>query len=656
MRRFHEHRVVEECERLEGRVRPLAADNAHVGIGRVERSEHRVGAGALEPDVKPALVPLRTGGFDPLHAVGVGEFGDARRLRRLDRRPTDRRVQEAAGRKCVIAKQFGFDEKALLPRVEYVQRVALLHVRADSRGLLVGRRRDDELVEALEAPGLRITPDLAVGVRPLTRQPVQQFRVRRLLALRAKILRRGDQPAAEELRPHPVDCDPRCERIVLRDNPPRQIQPCGSKPNNCGRWEDARCAGLHLDASPQEIASTHHVRGPRGTERERWSLRPGGSFLQVGRQSRLALLQVRVGGLLRLRVVDRGLKLRRFGVERDLLLLQPLVLARQRGSDVHFAVGVEEREKLVELALRNRVVLVVVALRTAHRETEPHLARGANAIHHRRDAKLLLIDPAFLVRECVPVEACGDLLLHSRVREQITRELFDCELIERHICVEGVNHPVAIPPRERTAGVLLVAVAVRVASGIEPVPPPALAVVWRREQPIDHLLVSVGRFVFQKRIDLFRCGREAGEVERHAAEECGLVRFRRGRKPFLLEASANECVDRVRGLRPGDNRSLNWLKGPVIRLAVLVQNSDRAAPLRALVDPRAELTDLGVREPLVLARGHLLIRVAADEPRESDDSQRSCRSQSPDRYCRLPSRTRCCRAATRPSACSVRGN
>src|SRR5262249_35051331 len=79
---------------------------------------------------------------------------------------------------------------------------------------------------------------------------------------------------------------------------------------------------------------------------------------------RQLLLPFLLGGgqLLLLVGRDRRLQLRGLAVERGLLAAVRLHLARQRGGNVHFHVAVEEGAELVVVALRQRVVLVVVAL------------------------------------------------------------------------------------------------------------------------------------------------------------------------------------------------------------------------------------------------------------------------------------------------------
>ena len=89
------------------------------------------------------------------------------------------------------------------------------------------------------------------------------------------------------------------------------------------------------------------------------------------------------------------------------------------------------------------------------------------------------------------------------------------------------------------------AVRVGVAGGVEPVAAAVLAPVRRRQQPVDVLLVGVGRLVVDERLDVFRAGRQAGEVERQAAGEGAAVGLGGGGEAFLLRARQDERVDRV---------------------------------------------------------------------------------------------------------------
>ena len=77
-----------------------------------------------------------------------------------------------------------------------------------------------------------------------------------------------------------------------------------------------------------------------------------------------------------------------------------------------------------------------------------------------------------------------------RPGQQVAGQLFDQEPIVRHVAVQRVDHPVApLPlfPRH----VLLVAVGVGIACGIEPVPRPLLSEPFALQQAFDRRLESI---------------------------------------------------------------------------------------------------------------------------------------------------------------------
>ena len=78
---------------------------------------------------------------------------------------------------------------------------------------------------------------------------------------------------------------------------------------------------------------------------------------------------------------------------------------------------------------------MIVTLRTADRQPQPDRADGADSIHHLLDAQLLAIDSTFPIRQRVTVKARSDLLVCSRARQKIPRDLLDGELVIRHVAV-----------------------------------------------------------------------------------------------------------------------------------------------------------------------------------------------------------------------------
>jgi hypothetical protein len=110
---------------------------------------------------------------------------------------------------------------------------------------------------------------------------------------------------------------------------------------------------------------------------------------------------------------------------------------------------------------------VVVAAAAAHRQAQERRGRRLDAVDDAFDAPLLVDDAALGVHPVVAVEPRRDLLRLRRVGQQIAGDLFDGELIERHVLVVGVDDPVA-PVRHEALGVGLIPMRVGVARRVEP--------------------------------------------------------------------------------------------------------------------------------------------------------------------------------------------
>jgi hypothetical protein len=204
------------------------------------------------------------------------------------------------------------------------------------------------------------------------------------------------------------------------------------------------------------------------------------------------------------------------------------------------------------------------------------------------------------------VKAGGDLLIEPCPGKHVAGQLLDCELVERQIEIERLDDPVAIFP-DRPAAVDRVAVGVRVSGHVEPVPSPALAVVRRRQQPIDELFVRVAAHIGQKSIDVLDRRRQSEDVEARAAQERSLVGFRRRLQAGRLNPRQHKGVDSVS--HPGripDRRRFHVrqrLKRPMVAPAPTLRHRLRVGrQLRSFVDPALHQRDFGLRERRALGR------------------------------------------------------
>ena len=186
----------------------------------------------------------------------------------------------------------------------------------------------------------------------------------------------------------------------------------------------------------------------------------------------------------------------------------------------------------------------------------------------------------------VAVEPGRNLLRHGRLSKQISGQLFNGELIKRHIGIEGIDDPVAVS-KHSPRPVVLVAVGIRIASGIQPVSRHVFAVVRRLQQSIHHRGPGRLGLVLQERIQLFEGGRQAGQIQGNFPQPFVFCGFRRVREALLLQTPQDKVVDRIPGpvaVHVGDRRSDGRDKRPVL------------FPRGAFFNPRSQCGFFGGRQ------------------------------------------------------------
>ena len=110
---------------------------------------------------------------------------------------------------------------------------------------------------------------------------------------------------------------------------------------------------------------------------------------------------------------------------------------------------------------------MVVALGAFEGGAKPDGTGGVDAVDDLIDAAFFGLSTRFDVGGGAAMKAGGDDLLGRGVRQQVAGDLFEGELIEGHVGIERVHHP--IPPGPDFAEVIaLKAVGVGVASEVEP--------------------------------------------------------------------------------------------------------------------------------------------------------------------------------------------
>ena len=276
---------------------------------------------------------------------------------------------------------------------------------------------------------------------------------------------------------------------------------------------------------------------------------------------------------------------------------------------------IEEGGELVKLLFGERVELVVVADSAAGRQPHPDGTGRLGAVAGVEHVVLLRNRAALVGRHVAAVEATGDLIVEEfgrrrvgAVLDQVAGELQDRERIEGEVAVEGVDHPLPVGPHLAIV-VEVDPVRVGVAGVVEPVTAAVLAPFLSCQQRVDESLVGVCRGIGHEGFHDRGFGRQAGEIEGHAAGQRAAVGFRGRLKTGSLEAGEDEAVDR--GADPGVVADRGQL-GPLGR-------DERPVRLvfGALINPVDEhLLLLGRKHLLGLRRWHDQLRVVGVDPVE----------------------------------------
>ena len=197
----------------------------------------------------------------------------------------------------------------------------------------------------------------------------------------------------------------------------------------------------------------------------------------------------------------------------------------------------------------------------------------------------------------------------------VARELLAHELVVWLVVVEAPDHVVAIRPRRGTVGILIVAIALRVAHEIEPVLRPALAVARAREQFVHELFVGVRVGVAGESIALLLRRRQSVQIEINTARKFAGIGFRRGIELLLGELLRDETIDVVacpvagnlRRLRIGERLEAPEFALLIAEAALHHHGLVRIRPRRAELHPFFQRRDFFVGQ--LFLRRHLEVRI-----------------------------------------------
>ena len=93
--------------------------------------------------------------------------------------------------------------------------------------------------------------------------------------------------------------------------------------------------------------------------------------------------------------------------------------------------------------------------------------------------------------------------------------------------------------------IAVVANGVGIADEIEPPGSQPFSMPGRGEQPVNQLLIPVGRVGSQVGIDFCRCWRQARQVKRNPSQQRDWIGLRCGRKVLLLQCCQDERINPV---------------------------------------------------------------------------------------------------------------
>ena len=274
--------------------------------------------------------------------------------------------------------------------------------------------------------------------------------------------------------------------------------------------------------------------------------------LAVGEQSRPPTFVGGVGHALRL-VLGRLDLLFKIG-DADLVFLRRCFDEWGRDADpgreelrrARLGHPIECVEQTVVVPHRDRVVFVVVALSARHRQSEPRGGGRVDAIEQIDKPLLFRNRAALAVQQVVAIETAGDFLVERGVGQQVARELPQRELVERHVRVDRLNHPVAPDPLPRVA-ILLESVAVGIPSRIEPRQRHPFAEMRAGHQAVHQALVRLWIVVGDERVNLGGRGRQSDQVDRQAFDQGGSIGLGRRLQAKRLQFGQDEPIDRVLG-------------------------------------------------------------------------------------------------------------
>ena len=260
------------------------------------------------------------------------------------------------------------------------------------------------------------------------------------------------------------------------------------------------------------------------------------------------------------------------------------------------------------------VELVVVAAGAGHRQAQEGLGEHVDLVVDLVGPGLDRVDgsvEAFAQPEKTgadrrfPVDPVRPQTLF---RQQVSGHVLANEAVIGNVLVEGPNDGVAVAPDIGLGVVELVTVGFGKADQVQPMASPALAVVGRGQQAVDHLPVVLRGLIGLVPFDVARRGRQAGQAIGDPAKPTPLVGGPGRLQPLGLQPGEHESVDgrgdpaavvhrRQRGILDGPERPEPAARFPIDAPA----GAGRSRPGRgkggSRLHPPDQVGDLPIAQP-----------------------------------------------------------
>ena len=173
---------------------------------------------------------------------------------------------------------------------------------------------------------------------------------------------------------------------------------------------------------------------------------------------------------------------------------------------------VHQIEKLKILFLRDRVVLVVMALSASHGCPHPNGPGCIHPVNHSHIAKLLITCAAFVVGHGIAVKGSGYQLGIGWILQQVSGKLLDGELVKWQVGIEAVDHIIPESPNG-SRGIIRITCRVGIPGLIQPPSGPVFTVGRLAQQLIHKTLKCIRSMIRYKGIHFFNSRRQPSQIQ-----------------------------------------------------------------------------------------------------------------------------------------------